>query len=105
MNYFQIFPLKSNRKIDFCRWVRVHFYKKMHVVVTEKAALKLARLVSSIKEPFLSEVYEETSLNEVSEMNTVFSFSEEEISIFVDLPKSQQNPNYKSKKDDFSFKN
>jgi hypothetical protein len=88
-SYFQLFPLKSNRKIDYSRWVRVHSYKNMHVVVTEKAATKLVRLLLSIEEP---------SHVEIEKTNSAFSLSEEEISIFQNLPKSQHHPDYKSKK-------
>ncbi len=79
-NYFQRFPLKSNRQIDYSRWVRVHNYKNMHVVFTEAAANKLARLVLSIEEPSCFEI--------VENKNSFFELSEEEISIFVNLPVS-----------------
>lgn len=88
-SYFQRFPLKSNRKIDYCRWVRVHLYKKMHVVPTEKAATKLVRLLLSIEEP---------SYIEVENTDSAFSLSEEEILIFQNLPKSQRHPDYEFKK-------
>jgi hypothetical protein len=88
-SYFLLFPLKSNRKIDYCRWVRVHSYKNMHKVVTEKAATKLVRLLLSIEEP---------SHVEIENINSAFSLSEEEISLFQDLPKSQCHPHFKSKK-------
>lgn len=90
--YFQKFPLKSNRKkIDYSRWVRVHFYKNMHRVATEAAAAKLARLVLSIEEPSFVEIRENRNL--------AFEFSNEEISIFFSLPLSQRHPNYKTKKE------
>jgi hypothetical protein len=89
LQYFQKFPLKTSRKIDYCRWVRVYSYKNMHVVLTDKAAEKLARLVLSIQEPFFGEF---------EGLDSVFFLSEEEISIFESLPKSQRHPMYISKK-------
>jgi hypothetical protein len=87
--YFEKFPLKTKRKIDYSRWVRVHSYKNMHVVLTDKAAIKLARLVLNIEEPFFGEF---------ENSNSVFFLSEEEISIFENLPKSQSHRAYISKK-------
>lgn len=89
LQYFEKFPLKTKRKIDYSRWVRVHSYKNMHVVLTDKAAIKLARLVLNIEEPFFGEF---------ENSNSVFFLSEEEISIFENLPKSQSHRAYISKK-------
>ncbi len=61
----------------------------MHVVATEAAATKLARLVLSIEKPSCLEVIE--NRNFASEL------SEEEISIFLSLPQSQRHPDYKKK--------
>ena len=72
ISYFQKFPLKSNRKIDYFRWVRVHAYKNMHIVATEKAAAKLARLVLSLEEPLFIESAEN--------LNSTVRLSDEEIS-------------------------
>jgi hypothetical protein len=86
-SYFQKFPLKTIRKIDYSRWVRVHNYKKMQVVPTEAAARKLARLVLSIQEPAFCDIFESSD----------FELSDEEMSIFLSLPQSQRHPNYKTK--------
>lgn len=83
IQYFSKFPLKGNRKIYLLRWARVHAYKNMHVVVTETAAEKLARLINNLQEP-------------VNGLTLAQDFSEEEKTIFFDLPFSQKNTNYVS---------
>ena len=77
IQYFHKYPLKSIRKIDMLRWARVHAYKNMHVVATEAAAEKLARLIKNLQEPLDGLI--------------VTDFSEEEKQIFVNLPLSQKN--------------
>ena len=66
----------------------------MHIVATEKAAAKLARLVLSLEEPLF---IEGDSAENLKETSTVL-LSDEEISIFSNLPLSQNHPNYKPKK-------
>lgn len=51
--YFTKYPLKGERKISCLRWARVHAYKEQHVATTERAAIKLARLISTLKEPLV----------------------------------------------------
>nr|ALO21458.1 putative LAGLIDADG homing endonuclease [Lobochlamys culleus] len=94
IQYFTEFPLKGIRKIDLLRWVRVQAYKNMFVVVSEKAAEKLARLITNLQEP--------TNGFTLSQ-----EFSKEEKAIFADCPLNQKNPNYaphKSKKKTITIK-
>jgi hypothetical protein len=48
VNYFNKFPLKGSRKIDYLRWVRVLRYKQENLCLTEKSAEKLAKLVCAL---------------------------------------------------------
>jgi len=91
IQYFTKYPLKGNRRIDILRWARVHGYKNMQKVVTERAAEKLAKLISNLQEPALTESID---LSQYS-----FDFSEEEKTIFINLPLNQLHLNYIRKKD------
>jgi hypothetical protein len=90
IQYFNKYPLRGYRKIDLLRWVRVHGYKNMHRVVTQKAAEKLATLIANLQE---SDFSESSDLNEY-----LLDFSKEEKTIFIDLPLNQCNENYIRKK-------
>jgi hypothetical protein len=87
LQYFSKFPLKGARKIDCLRWARVHAYKTCHVVATETAAKKLARLLLTLQEPST-----DLPLNIFSQQ-----FNKEETEIFNELPLGQRNPNYQSR--------
>ena len=76
--YFTKYPLKGERKISCLRWARVHAYKEQHVAATERAAIKLARLISTLKEPLV----------EVPLSTFAQNFSKEEIKVFAELPLS-----------------
>jgi hypothetical protein len=93
IQYFQKHPLKSSQKIDFLRWVRVHAYKNMHIVVTEKAAQKLATLLMNLEEPFLQKYVDQNGVEKPEQF-----FSEEEKVIFFELPLNQKHPKYVRKK-------
>jgi hypothetical protein len=82
INYFTAFPLQGVRKIDCLRWARVHGYKLRHVILTERAAKRLARLIYSLEEP-----------NGFSQQ-----FLAEEEEILKNLPLNQRNSNYVSRK-------
>jgi hypothetical protein len=88
IKYFTQFPLKGIRKIDLLRWARVHAYKNMHVVTTEAAAEKLAKLLLNLQEPLI----EEYDLLSVAN-----DFSDEEKNIFINLPLNQRHQNYLTK--------
>jgi len=88
IQYFSQFPLKGIRKIDLLRWARVHAYKNMHMVATEAAGQKLARLLSNLQEPNV----------EVPLSTYAQNFSEEEKKIFMDLPLNQRHPNSLTRK-------
>nr|ALO20842.1 putative LAGLIDADG homing endonuclease [Chlamydomonas nivalis] len=88
ITYFTEFPLKGIRKIASLRWARVHAYKALHLVVTQREAIKLARLVSNLQEP----------ANEFPLRNLANNFSKEELNIFSNLPLSQRHPTYVKKK-------
>lgn len=79
IEYFTAFPLQGVRKIDCIRWARVYAYKKRHVVLTQHAAIKLARLISTLEER-----------NEFSQQ-----FLDEEQEILNDLALNQRNTFYK----------
>ncbi len=87
IKYFTLFPLKGIRKIDLLRWARVHAYKNRHVVTTEAAAEKLARLLFNLQEP---------STEEFDLLSAANDFSDEEKTIFMNLPLNQRHPNYLS---------
>ena len=85
LNYFSKYPLRGCRKIDCLRLARVLGYKKRHVVLSDKAAKRLVRLLDSLEEPSMA-----------MPVNTfVNAFSPEEEKIFNELPLNQRNPNYK----------
>ena len=84
IQYFNRFPLKGSRKIDVLRLACVHGYKNMHVASTETAGQKLARLICNLEEPSL----------EIPLTTFVSDFSDEEKTVFTNLPKNQKNPNY-----------
>lgn len=89
IRYFEKYPLRGSRHIDFLRWVRVHAYKKMKRVVSEKAAQKLATLLRNLEEPFLQKSFDFSIEAETDKI-----LSQEEISIFIDLPLNQKHPKY-----------
>jgi len=82
LNYFSKFPLRGCKKIDCLRLARVYGYKKRHVVLSDKAAKRLVRLLHSLEEPTTN-----MTLNEFAD-----AFSQEEETIFKELPLNQRNP-------------
>jgi hypothetical protein len=93
IQYFQKYPLKGSRKMNFLRWVRVHAYKNMYKIVTEKAAQKLATLLMNLEEPFLQKYVSQSGEEKIEQF-----FLEEEKVIFLDLPLNQKHPKYVRKK-------
>jgi hypothetical protein len=98
LQYFSKYPLKDTRNIDLLRLARVHGYKNMHRVVTEKAATKLARLLSNLQEPFSNPTPPDVQLSSTNLEDFSSDFSNEEKTIFMDLPLNQRHLNYFRKK-------
>lgn len=84
INYFSKFQLRGIRKIDSLRWARVHGYKNLRRVLTEKAALKLANLVLNLNEP----------LTDINLKNFSTNFSNSEITIFESCKLNRKHPDY-----------
>ena len=82
LKYFAKFPLKGVRNIDLLRLARVHGYKNMQRVVTEKAAQRLANILLKLQEPNLNHFMD------LVDFST--HFSNEEKLIFIDLPLNQR---------------
>lgn len=90
LKYFKKFPLKGHKNIDLLRLSRVHGYKSMQRVVTEKAAQRLATIISNLQDPTVD--------NSIDFEDFSTNFSEEEKIIFLELPLNARHPNYNRKK-------
>jgi hypothetical protein len=77
LNYFTKFPLKGSKNIDLLRFARIHGYKQMQRVVTEKAAERLAKLILSLQDPNYS--------NSIDLETFSTAFSEKEKNAFINL--------------------
>ena len=82
LKYFTKFPLKGAKNIDLLRLARVHGYKNMQRVVTEKAAERLANILLKLQDPDVN--------NSITMEDFSTHFSNEEKLIFVDLPLNQR---------------